>query len=239
MNAPMARHHDPVRRSLLAGGLLLLGGCATVETVPPPPAPVPAPRVRVGDRWRYQRINRYNGLQTGVLTMEVVALEPQLRVRVTDESGAAQPDEVYDRPWRVLQEPHYDVLQLFAQPQPLLPERIESGAKVRTYNGYRVPGNNDSFDWTEELDALNWERVRVPAGDFDALRIQRRVWFNHSDWARIQERRRETLWYAPSVNRWVQREWTGDYKWQSSERGEWFQEDWVAWRLIEYAPAGG
>jgi hypothetical protein len=81
--------------------------------------------------------------------------------------------------------------------------------------------------------------VRVPAGDFDALRIRRAVWFQHMDWGRIMSRRTETLWYAPSVNRWVQREWSGEFKWDSGERGGWFQEDWVAWRLVEYKPAAG
>ena len=230
--------HDPVRRSLLAGGLLLLGGCAAVETIPPPPGPVAAPRVRVGDRWRYQRVNRYNGLPTGELTMQVTALAPRLVVRVTDEAGNALPDETYDRPWRVLQEPNYDQVQVFEQPQPLLPDRIETGARLDTANNYRTAEGRDPLFWNEELSARGWERVRVPGGVFEALRIQRYVWFQHSDWARIMERRRETLWYAPSVNRWVLREWTGAYKWQTSDRGEWLQEDWVAWRLMEYAPAG-
>jgi hypothetical protein len=229
--------HESLRRSLLAGGLLLVGGCAAVEAVAPPPGPVPAPRVRVGDRWRYQRINRYNGLSTGVLTMRVASVAPQLVVRVTDETGAALPDEVYDRPWRVLQEPHYDLVQVFAQPQPVLPARLEAGAQASTRNDYRVAGLDRPLFWTEDIHAVAWERVHVPAGDFDALRIRRAVWCQHMDWSRSMTRRTETLWYAPSVNRWVQREWTGEYR--AGGRGAVFREDWVAWRLLDYTPVAG
>ena len=230
-------HHDPLRRSLLAGGLLLLGGCAAVESVAPPPGPVPAPRVRVGDRWRYQRINRYNGLSTGVLTMQVASVTPRLVVHVTDDTGAALPDEIYDQPWRVLQEPHYDFVQVFAQPQPVVPARIEAGARASTRNDYRVAGLDKPLFWTEDISAVAWERVHVPAGDFDALRIRRAVWCQHMDWSRSMTRRTETLWYAPSVNRWVQREWTGEYR--SGGRGALFREDWVAWRLMDYTPVAG
>jgi hypothetical protein len=229
--------HDSLRRSLLAGGLLLVGGCAAVESVAPPRGPVPAPRVRVGDRWRYQRINRYNGLSTGVLTMRVASVAPQLVVRVTDDTGAALPDEVYDRPWRVLQEPHYDLVQVFAQPQPVVPDRIEAGAQASTRNDYRAAGLDKPLYWTEDIHAVAWERVHVPAGDFDALRIRRAVWCQHMDWSRSMTRRTETLWYAPSVNRWVQREWTGEYR--SGGRGAVFREDWVAWRLLDYTPVAG
>lgn len=87
------------------------------------------------------------------------------------------------------------------------------------------------------MSAARWEEVRVPGGRFDALRVDRRIAFTHSDFWRIDSQRSETLWYAPAVNRWVQREWTGIYRQYGLPRYGGRREDWVRWRLLEYVPA--
>jgi len=230
------------RRRLLvgAGALSALGlsGCASPAADARPPAP--QPQVRVGDQWRYAQVNRYNGLGLGETTMRVVAVTPLLRVAV---SGWGAPpegtEETYAGPWNVLQEPTYDVLQRFDTPQPLLPERLQPGAKVRYAGRYRVPGSNESFEWYAWADAIRWEQTSVPAGQFDTIRIERRISFRHSDLWHVRSERQETIWYAPVVNRWVRREWTGNYLRYGMERYFRLREDWIASQLVEYAPARG
>ena len=78
----------------------------------------------------------------------------------------------------------------------------------------------------------------MPAGEFDALRVERRIYFTHVDLRRSQSVRTEYLWYAPAVNRWVRREWTGQYIGWPVRRGV-AREDWVVHLLAEYAPARG
>lgn len=46
---------------------------------------------------------------------------------------------------------------------------------------------------------LGWEKIRVPAGEFDALKIERVVYLGDSGRYRTQTRRYETEWYAPAV----------------------------------------
>jgi hypothetical protein len=102
---------------------------------------------------------------------------------------------------------------------------------------YRVQGIDRDFYWSDWLDAVGWQRVRTPAGEFDALRVERRIAFAHSDPFRDRPTREETLWYAPAVNRWVLREWTGRY-WGRSHPPPLLREDWVGLRLVGYSPAG-
>ena len=45
------------------------------------------------------------------------------------------------------------------------------------------------------------------------------------------------LWYAPQVNRWVRREWTGTYRWSGMRIPATLRDDWVEHKLLEYQPA--
>ena len=72
-----------------------------------------------------------------------------------------------------------------------------------------------------------------------ARRVERRIAFRHSDLWRVHSERHDTLWYAPEVARWVQREWTGSYRRYGLPRYIGQREDWLISRLIEYRPAPG
>ena len=246
MSAP-----DLARRRLLAGAGVAaagaaLSGCALPGAMPDQGSvdlqrpPAPAPQVALGDRWRYAQRNRYNDLILGETRFEVIETSPRLRLAV--QGWGAPPDgteEIHERPWQVLQEPVYDQLQRFETPQPVLPAQLTPGATQRWTGFYQVPGSEDRLEWTVWMRAARWERITVPAGSFDALRVDRRINFRHADLWRTQCERSETLWYAPQVNRWVRREWTGTYRRYSLERYLLLREDWIASELIEYQPSRG
>lgn len=229
----------PARRrfalqGLAAAALPVIGGCALFE--PPPTGPTaPAPKLRVGDQWRYLKRNLYNRLPIGEVTMRVAALEPQLKIEVTDGDGVRLPDERYASPWEVLQEPAWDLVQTFESPCPLLPDKLAPGTREDWQGAYRVPGDSWRYYWSVRVDAHGWEDVTVPAGRFNALRITRRIAFSHQDFRRDESRRAETLWYAPEVNRWVRREVNGSYVIPGLPRTL-VREDWVAWELASFSP---
>jgi hypothetical protein len=59
---------------------------------------------------------------------------------------------------------------------------------------------------------LGWERVRVPAGEFDAVKVRRRVYLQYF---RLGDRGQsvidETDWFAPALGQVVRRETTSQY----------------------------
>ena len=244
---------SPHRRHLLiaAAGLLPIG-CATPQFVAPPPGPIPAPTVRLGQRWRYETIDLYRGAKIGELAAEVVRAGPPSQpgssgdtpegapivVALTDASGAAVGEERWARPWDVIVEPAYDAVQTFTRPMPLLPDRLEAGARRSDATWYRVPQNSGRLPWRQWLRAAGWERVAVPAGEFVALRVERVIDFRHWDTWREWPQRFDTVWYAPEANRWVQREWTGEYRWPGGRRPVVAYEDRVRWRLLDWRDGG-
>ena len=234
---------DPGRRRLLRAGtavglLPLLPGCAGPVYLPGPAEPPPLPTLNVSERWRYERFNVYNGQSLGLQIATVAAREADgsLRLALTDGQGAPAGEERYLGPWQVLLDLSYDQPQRFAQPMPLLPPRLAAGEGSRLSTDYQVPGASGRFRWSQWLRAPGWERVSVPAGEFDCLRVERLIHFSHSDVFREMPQRRDTIWYAPAVRRWVRREWTGYYYWPGQPPTR-LQEDWVVWQLLDHTPA--
>lgn len=218
----------------------LVAGCAAPPSLPAPPGaePLPVPRLKVGDRWRYLLINRYNRSAIGETSVTVLATSPEIRLRV--DRGDGRPfEERYADAWSVLVDGTFDSLITFETPVPLVPPGARAGTSQTAGARYRSERSNDVLAWNQDLRATRWERVQVPAGSFDTLRIERRVWFKHPDVFRLDSERTDTLWYAPQVGRWVMREWTGDFmSGGPMSRAERAREDWVIWQLAAWEPAG-
>lgn len=226
---------DPARRALLASLPAWTLGCAGPRFQPPPAPPPASPVVRIGDRWRYDEIDRYSGRTLARIESTVRAVTPQLVVETVDSQGVRRDDERYTGPWRVLQEPAYDATQYFDRPVPLIPAWLDAGTSERTDAVYRSAAGGDGLAWKDWLDALGWQRLVVPAGEFDCLVIRRRIWFRHPDVFRTRSERTETLWYAPAVNRWARRDWTGEYRSGSLRTID--REPSISWRLTGYTPS--
>lgn len=228
---------DLARRRALAAGLALVAGCAAEGTsIAPPAGGVGEPRVRVGDRWRYSVIERFRGREIGPVTARVDAVEPRIVVELFDDAGTVVGSEAYAGAWNVLFEPAYDRAQAFEVPVTLLPPGAAPGASGRVTTHYQVAGDPQPLHWSERLDVRGWESVEVPAGRFDALRIERRIGFQHREAWRANSQRLDTLWYAPAVNRWVRRTWSGTYR--TGPNSGVLTEDSVEWRLLSYVTAG-
>jgi hypothetical protein len=248
---------DLRRRGLVAGsaaGLLLpalgLAGCATRSQPSGPVREFAQPTVRLGDRWTYVEINRYNQLPLANVEVTVTALSPLTcsvrRTRSDSTAGEiARPDAVqeerYSQPWAVEVEPTYDLTMVFAEPMPILPATLRVGESDSRTTSYTVNGYSGRYRWNQRLTAAGAERIATPAGTFDCLRVQRTIYFDYPDVFRFGSSRVDNAWYAPEVNRWVRREWTGDYQHENSmdRQGTRRREDWVRWDLVAYAPASG
>ena len=242
---------DRTRRRAIGAGLglpvalsamtVLGSGCASPSAMPAPAGldPLPVPTLRIGDRWRYVLTNRYNNIAMGEVVVQVTAVTPLIRLSI--EGGAGKPplEEIYTDPWSVLLETIYSGEPIrFSTPMPVVPQGASSGMNLKSDTRYMTPSSGTEFTWSQRLSVQGWEKVTVPAGSFDALRIVRQIDFVHPDFFRSYSTRIDTSWYAPQVGRWVKRDWTGSYiSPDLMPRGGRAREDWIDWQLTAYEPA--
>jgi hypothetical protein len=247
-NAPI----DRSRRRAIGAGLglpvalsamsVLGSGCASPSAMPAPAGldPLPVPTLRIGDRWRYVLINRYNNLAMGEVTVQVTAVTPLIRLSI--DRGADKPlvEEIYTDPWSVLLESIYSGEPIrFNAPMPVVPQGASTGLSLKSDTRYTTaPVTSNEYAWSQRLSVQGWEKVTVPAGSFDALRIVRLIDFVHPDLFRNYPTRTDIAWYSPQVGRWVKRDWTGDYLTPDlAPRGGRAREDWIDWQLTAHEPA--
>jgi hypothetical protein len=95
-------------------------------------------------------------------------------------------------------------------------------------------GTHDQiFVWRIAGRAHGWERVRTPAGEFDALRIVRTMNLGDGVASWTNTIRTETLWYAPAVNGWVRLE-RRDTQRERAGMNPRTNDDWRIWELREH-----
>ena len=240
----------------LAGGLLAaaagLAGCATRQPAVPSASvnggpfvlPMAAPAPRLGERWTYREINEYNKGTVGQLEQLVTALAPlTLEQRRTEASPSplATPRGArtitFDSAWSALIDASFDDEYHYSPAVPLLPPRLEPGSSVSTRHRFSVPGNSGLYGWRQRVTASRAEIVETPAGRFDTLVIERQIYFDSPDPFRFDRARQETRWYAPAINGFVRRTWTGTYIDEGSlDQIDRRREDWVTLELVRHVP---
>lgn len=210
-----------------------LTACATARRFEMDGTPLAA--LMQGDEWAYDELNGYNREQQAEVRYVVQGLTPtSLRIEVDGKPLSALRGgqvETYAQAWAVERDTVYDQDNRYEPPLPVLPTLLEPGVRQfwesRVTTGPKEPAKR----WHVQLDVFPEERVQVPAGEFEALRIRRLIKFEHPDFFRTQSERTENLWYVPEVKRWVKREWRGQYMPKLRSRHPMLREDWIVWEL--------
>jgi hypothetical protein len=194
---------------------LILGGCAApLSQTPPPglPATVAAPEIRVGDAWTYRVQDGFTRIQRGDQRHEVLEVGAD-RIVVAGAVERGDGVQVYDHAWNWLRRPATNLQTFEYSPAyqafafPLVP-----GKRWRARLTATDPADGRRFPVWIDGAVLGWERVKVPAGEFDTLKIQRYVYFDYWEHAvRDRSEIREFEWYAPAVKQSVRREASSQY----------------------------
>ena len=178
-------------RALLASALL--GTSLSVA------AQVAAPTLKSGDTWTYRGIDNYNRLPTGTWTREVTGTEANgIRVAVRSADGSI--DDLFRTPGELASGVLNDrargtmdpALQLM--PFPLAEGKSWSQKVIRT-----DPVTNEKREMLVRGRVLGWETIRVPAGEFKAIKVERTMYLGDYDSFRGITQRTETEWYAPDI----------------------------------------
>jgi hypothetical protein len=172
-----------------------------------------APTVAVGDNWSYRVTDGYTRIVRGNQRHGVKEVAgDRIEMAVTRENGKEE-SWVYDRSWNWLKHPAHGLQSFeYAAPYPAFSFPLSPGSTWHRRLTATDPETGRRFPLTVQGTVLGWERIKVPAGEFDALKVKRVVFFDYQEFAvRGRSETVEYEWYAPAVKQSVRRESFGDY----------------------------
>jgi hypothetical protein len=241
-------------RALIYALVLLATGCAA-PTAQTPPAGVAAnvtePQIAVGDTWRYDVRDGFTKLPREPVEYRVTQVAGD-RVTVEVRTGERVSTEIYTRSGNWLQRPATNMQVFSYSPAyealafPLVPGKTWKSQAVAT-----DPEDGRRFPVLIQGKVVGWERIREPAGEFDALKVQRRVYLDYfRQNVRGQSIIDETDWYVPALRQVARRETTSRYlswiygrtdspiRYVGRDDGggpRYIQDDWLIYDLAKYS----
>ena len=244
------------RRAFLLSAAAVSVGCVARGTE----APSGAASVRqpgVGQTWRYAKHDFFTGAIVDIQVDRVTAVGQSIQIESHSEAtperpvrypswgatwwqqymghdspAASVPREIQE-PWgMVLVDPHWTELQAYEKPIPLWPTQLRPGWSNTVTTYYKIPDSNETMPWQLTMHAQRWESITIPAGQFTALRYFNLIDFRYTNVSeRVAGLRKETIWFAPEIGRWVARESVGTFR---EDLGVEVDESSYRWELLNW-----
>ncbi len=240
MKTPERRVRHFVAALVAAAG----SACASIPAESPSQsgAPAPAaPTLAVGDSWTYRVRNGFTGLVRPSERLRVAEVgADRIRVTVSRDNGGKDETQVYDSQWNWLARPATNLQSFNYDPAyRALSFPLAVGKSWRARLTATDPVDGRRFPVWIDATVEGWERVKVPAGEFDAVKIRRAVFFDY--WESEVRGRSEIVeheWYAPAIKQAVRRE--GRSKYLSALYAHdfgmsWVRDDWLIAELESYS----
>ena len=209
----MSRSRNGSRRAL-AARLIACGCVAAIAGASGPASAAPA----AGETYAYRLVNGYNKEVRGEVRYRVDKVEGE---RVTVSVAPDKPDagvqhmEIYTREGNWLQYPldsHGGKVEyLFSAALPAYAFPLDAGKTWSTRVDATVQGAPGVRSVRVEGKVLGTERIRVPAGEFDTVKVQRTVYPGDAAGMRQETRISQLDWYAPALGRPVRSETRSQY----------------------------
>lgn len=204
-----------VRFLLLAALSAAVAACAPIPVGTPLQSSASAamPALAIGDSWTYRVRDGYTGLDRGTQRHRVVEVTgDRIGTAVTREGGGEE-SWIYDGGWNWLKHPAHGLQSFdYTSPYRAFDFPLAPGKTWRARLTATDPASGRRFPvWIDGV-VLGWERIKVPAGEFDALRVKRVVFFDYLEFTvRGRSEILEYEWYAPAVKQAVRREASAMY----------------------------
>lgn len=170
---------------------------------------VERPDVRAGDQWTYQITDRYTNLKSTVVVEVATVTDSRIYTRsvrsplaTLELAAAAGVVDVWDRDWNPMRQGEIEYSPFYPSAQfPL------ESAKSWSGNVAFDTGSGETVRHQLTAQVAGWERITVPAGTFDAVKIAVRGHFQVSSalgggTGAIND----AAWYAPVLRQFVKRE---------------------------------
>jgi hypothetical protein len=182
----------------------MLGACSITPLDPmPPPAgitTVSAPQLKAGNYWEYAVRDGYTGLPRGLYRYTVNRADASSVVLDLTRDGELVDTQVYTPDLKWLEHPLRNLQRFrYSPPYPAYAFPLYPGQHWRTVVNSTDAATGKTYHTHVHATVTGWHRIRVPAGEFDALEVRRQVYAGNMEFFRLQEEIVESDWYAPSI----------------------------------------
>lgn len=196
MNAQPIDHQRirPTWGLALGAGTLMLAGAALAQDM----APIERPTLKVGDSWTSRTLDGWNNNETGQSMTTLVAFENNLSVfRVKNLTSGEESTSSYNADWQPCRSMQNDTALT-----------CTGALKFPLTAGYKqsfkkLPSTTGKSLFEAECEGKGMEKVKVPAGEFDAYRIECKGFFTQVFGGTARSAYQQTYWYAPAVRNHV------------------------------------
>ena len=199
-NKPAFKLNASLQLALLAFSVLFGSAAAAQDTI----KSAEVPTIKVGDRWKYEQSDRRTGVKESELDRHVTA------VTATQIEGTENDSKLIMTLDLSVMESSTSVVSGEAK---ALSFPLEIGKKWSYKTSFASKTNGNKGRWELEAAVVAIERVKVPAGEFDAFKVEYKGFWNN-DSTRRNGRLVLSNWYAPSARCVVKTEYEDGYnKW--------------------------
>lgn len=148
------------------------------------------PTVKVGDRWRYEQNDRRTNVKeaefdrqvTSVTDSQIEGVENGSKLVMTHELNIVESSAVL----------------LISGESKELSFPLALGSKWAYKFNYSNKVNANKGRWQLDAAVIGYEKVKVPAGEFDAFKIEHTGFWNNDSSGR-NGRMKRTIWFSPAT----------------------------------------
>ena len=198
-------------------------------------AQVGPPDFATGDTWTYREINGFNNIERAMVVRQVASVSGGMTQiqqltqdgRIIDQTvlagGVMRDGVLSDRAAGVL-DPGLDLRPFPLKEGQTWSQKVSRNDRVwHDRRPVRVDGK-----------VLGWETVRVPAGEFKALKLERQMYLGDGDPFRQETLRTETEWYVPELKAAAKLHVREFYRSGASPLGRLQSGDWYTQELTSF-----
>lgn len=164
----------------------------------------------VGQSWRYKKLNFFNSQQVDEILEAVEDIGLAITIRRKGKKGSLS-SALESKQGHVIQDPYWDQEPRYLTPVPLWPQDLALNSVMEVTTNYKVAGDSSIYWTSTQRRVTGFEKLNLQSGVFETVRIESLIRLSHPDFNRQSYMRRDTLWIAPQLGRWVVRETQGDY----------------------------
>jgi hypothetical protein len=200
MNRPVVDRPVPTswRKVLLLAVAATAFGTAMAQDTA---ARADVPTLKVGDRWKYERNDRRTGAKEAEFT-RTIATVTAARIEGTDNDA------------KLVLNPDLSAVEngsgTYSGDSRYVSFPMEVGKKWSFKYNFVNKTNAGQSRWQLDATVVGYEKVKVPAGEFDAFKIEYKGYWNND---RINRNGRitQTSWFAPAARATVKTEYDDTY----------------------------